>query len=220
MKFCVLIPAHNEVKAIGQLVEQIRRKSLDVIVVDDGSSDNTGSIAQSKGAQVIPHIEKKGKGTSLQDGFRYVLSKDYEGVITMDGDGQHAVADLDMILHKAEHCPDAVITGNRMADTKDMPWLRLMTNRFMSLLISAVCRQHVPDTQCGYRYIGRKVLESIKITAKDFEIESEVLIQASKKGYRIFSVPIHTIYRGETSKINPWRDTIRFFVYITKEFLR
>jgi len=220
MKLCVLIPAHNESKTIGQLVEQIRQKNLDVIVIDDGSSDQTGSIAQTRDAYVIQHHEKKGKGVSLRDGFRYVLSNNYDGVITMDGDGQHDVADLNTIIHKAESCPEAIVVGNRMTDIKGMPGIRLMTNRFMSFLISALCRQHIPDSQCGYRYIGRKVLESMTITAKDYEIESEVLIQASKKGYRIFSVPIRTVYGNERSKINPLRDTTRFFVYLIKELFR
>ncbi len=220
MKVCVLIPAYNEARAIGPLVEHVRQKGLDVVVIDDGSSDDTGLIARDKGAQVIVHPEKKGKGASLRDGFCYVLAKDYIGLITMDGDGQHAVEDLDSILEKAREHPDSVVTGNRMADTSRMPLIRIMTNFFMSGLISLLCRQSIPDTQCGYRYIGRKILETIQITAKDYEIESEVLIQASKKGFKVFSVPIQTIYQGESSKINPLKDTIRFFIYLGKELRR
>lgn len=220
MKICVLIPAYNEAKAIGPLVSAIRRKGLDVVVVDDGSADDTGSIAQSSGAHVIRHPQNKGKGVSLQDGFKYVLSRDYDGVITMDGDAQHGVDDLDAIITKANQFPDSVVTGNRMSDTKGMPWLRLMTNRFMSWLISLVCRQTIPDTQCGYRYIGTKVLSTIELTVEDYEIESEVLIQASKKGFKVYSVPIRTIYEGQVSKINPLRDTVRFFIYLAKELRR
>lgn len=220
MKICILIPAFNEAKAIGELVASVRKKNLDVVVVDDGSSDGTGEIARKQGAHVIRHDPNKGKGISLQDGFEYVLSHKYDGVIAMDGDAQHGVDDLDTFIATARQFPDSVITGNRMSNTKDMPWLRLMTNRFMSWLISLVCKQSIPDTQCGYRYIGAKVLASMHLTVKDYEIESEVLIQASKKGFKVISVPIRTIYEGQVSKINPIRDTVRFFIYLSKELMR
>ena len=98
-----------------------------------------------------------------------------------------------------------------------MPLVRLLVNRIMSAMISGVCRQRVPDTQCGFRYIGRRPLQEIKLSCKDFEIESEVLIEASHKGFKIYSVPIKTIYSNEVSKINPFVDTIRFFVYIIRQ---
>ena len=87
----------------------------------------------------------------------------------------------------------------------------------MSGLISSVCRQRIPDSQCGYRYIAAPILRKISLLSSDFEIESEVLIQASKNGFKIYSVPIKTIYRGECSKINPIIDTFRFIVYIIRE---
>ncbi len=87
----------------------------------------------------------------------------------------------------------------------------------MSILISAVCRQKIADTQCGYRYIAAPILKNISLVSSDFEIESEVLIQASRHGFKIYSVPIKTIYGCECSKINPIIDTFRFLVYIIRE---
>ena len=104
-----------------------------------------------------------------------------------------------------------------MIKPKGMPFVRLLTNRIMSSMISLICRQEIPDSQCGYRYISCDILKDIKLTCKDFEIESEVLIKASKKGYTIRSIPIRTIYSNEESKISPVRDTIRFFKYLTRE---
>ena len=217
MRICIIIPVHNENKEIGRIVSASREKNFDVVVIDDGSMDNSGFIAQEQGAVVIRNTVKTGKGLSLRRGFEYALGKDYDGVITLDGDGQHDVGDLDHFIEKIKSEPGSIVTGNRMKDSRRMPFIRFLTNRVMSSLISAICHQYIPDTQCGYRYIGRAVLEDLDLTSGDFEIETEVLIKASKKGYKIFSVPIKTIYRNEKSKINSFKDTIRFFAYLLKE---
>lgn len=217
MAICVLIPAFNEAQEIAHVVGATRQKGFDVLVVDDGSTDNCGAIAKEKGALVLRHDERCGKGLSLREGFKHVLKGPYAGVITMDGDGQHDPADLEQFLIKQQQDPVSVITGNRMVDSKSMPLVRYWTNCFMSFLISTICRQRIPDTQCGYRYIHRKILEELKITCNDFEIETEVLVKASKKGYKIHSVPVKTIYRDEKSKIRPLKDTVRFFRYLFRE---
>jgi len=174
VKTCILIPVYNESKEIGQVVDGIKKKGLDVLVVDDGSTDNCGEIARQKGAKVMRNQARCGKGLSLREGFKEVLKGTYDGVITMDGDGQHDPDDLDRFLSREEFEPVCIITGDRMINTQDMPRLRYWTNRFMSFLISVICHQPVPDTQCGFRYIHRKILEDIKITCNDFEIETEV----------------------------------------------
>jgi len=217
MQICVIIPAHNEADKIGSIVGPLVQKNLHVLVIDDGSTDKTKNIANNKGAVVICHQEKKGKGSSLQEGFTYALEKGFDGVITMDGDGQHDVGDVDGFIHKAENTPECVVSGNRMSDSKDMPLVRRLTNRVMSFFISVICKQEIPDTQCGFRFISSKILRDIRLSSRDFEIETEVLVQASKKGYKITSVPVKTIYDNEKSKINPFVDTMRFFAYIFRE---
>ncbi len=220
MKICIIIPIYNEAGTIGQIVQAIRAKGMDVLVIDDGSSDGGGAMARTHGAALMTHTERKGKGASLQDGFDYIVKHNYDGVIAMDGDGQHAVEDLENFLNKAQQFPEDIVTGNRMDSCANMPWLRYNTNRVMSWLISLICKQNIPDTQCGFRYISRKILQEVQLTCKDFEIETEVLIQASRKGFYVHSAPIKTIYRDEKSKINPLRDTLRFFVYISRELFR
>lgn len=217
MNICILIPAHNEARTISRLVTQLKGKGLDVVVVDDGSADGTTQLAKDAGAAVLTNTQNQGKGFSLQRGFDYIISRNYDALITMDGDGQHAFEDIDNFLTLfREKAPD-IISGNRMADHKGMPFVRLMTNRIMSGLISLVCRQRVYDSQCGYRLIRTEVLRNIQLSSSAFEIESEVLIKAAKKGYRIASVPVRTIYAGELSRINPFFDTVRFIVYIIRE---
>lgn len=216
-KVCVLIPVFNEAQAIAAVVRSVRGRNLDVVVVDDGSTDDSGTFAREAGAVVIRHAAKQGKGNSLRDGFRHILQHDYEAVITMDGDGQHDSGDIDQFLRRAQERRCGIIVGNRMANPAGMPLVRYWTNRLMSLLISLACRQHIPDTQCGYRYIDRRVLEDVPLSCDDFEIETEMLMKAAKQGVRIDSVPVITIYRDEESKIHPLKDTIRFIRYFGKE---
>jgi len=217
MKIGVVIPVHNEAKTIGQIVKALKVKGFDVVVIDDGSGDHSGEIAGQNGAIVLRHEQKRGKGTSLRDGFDYVLQNYYDAVIAMDGDGQHGVDDIEKFIEKAQQIPSCVVTGTRMYDHQGMPLSRLWVNWIMSAMISALCRCQIPDTQCGYRYIGRTVLEKMRLSSCDYEIETEVLIQASRNGFQIFSVPIRTIYSSELSKINPLMDTLRFFVFMGKQ---
>jgi hypothetical protein len=104
-----------------------------------------------------------------------------------------------------------------MQKTKTMPPVRFMTNRFMSYLISGLAKQRIPDTQCGFRLIKRDVLEKIRLLTRRYETESEILIKAARLGFKIESVPIKTIYRGQKSQIRPFADTLRFFRFIIKE---
>lgn len=217
MKICILIPAHNESRTIGSLVLELKNRKLDVLVIDDGSTDRSGDIAEEAGAKVIRNEPKGGKGYSLKKGFNYALSNGYEGVIMMDGDGQHHVDDIENFILMARKQPVCVINGNRMANAKGMPLVRYLTNRFMSFLVSSVCGQNIADTQCGYRYAHAKILKDFNFISDDFEIETEMLMKAAKKKYKIFSVPIRTIYEDEKSKIHPVKDTVRFIRYFTKE---
>ncbi len=220
MKIAVVIPAHNEALTIGQLAETVRAIGYDCIVVDDGSVDKTDVAAAQAHAVVLKTGGKTGKGNALKIGFEYVLKNGYEALIAMDGDGQHSPSDIATFVACYQNTNADIVTGNRMQNPKGMPLVRLATNHFMSWLISFFCHQHIPDTQCGYRLIKTKVIESIKLESSDFEIETEVLIKASKKGFKIASVGIQTIYRDEKSKIQPMRDTIRFIAYLWRELFR
>jgi glycosyltransferase involved in cell wall biosynthesis len=217
VKICILIPAHNEAQAIGTLVEKLKRLALNVVVIDDGSEDNTGEIAAAKGAHVITVKERGGKGNAIQKGFAYVVGQGYDALIMMDGDGQHAVEDVPKFIERFQATNASIINGNRMGSHGDMPFVRVVTNKFMSWMISSVCRQRIADSQCGFRLISCAVLRAIKLTSTNFEIESEILIKASRQGFKIDSVPVQTIYEDEQSKIRPVKDTIRFFKYLARE---
>jgi len=216
MKVCVVIPAFNESKEIAGLVKGIKESLPDILVVDDGSVDSTSQIAASAGAVVLKNPANEGKGVCLRKGFKYALENNFDAVITMDGDGQHLPEDLPVFLRLGEDPDSDIVAGNRMRKTQNMPFIRVITNRFMSWMISILSKQKIPDTQCGYRLIKRHVLEKIELVTSNFEIETEILIKASRMGFKIESVPIKTVYRGEKSQINPFLDTLRFIKFIIK----
>ncbi|MGD9015514.1 MAG: glycosyltransferase family 2 protein [Candidatus Omnitrophota bacterium] len=217
MKVCIIIPTYNESLAIGGLVRQIHKHGWDVLVVDDGSSDATAQISQDNGAIVLRNQENQGKGFSLIRGLKYVLDKNFDAAITMDGDGQHSPEDILRFINEAQVSQAGIIIGNRMQSTDKMPAIRVLTNKFMSWFISRLIRQSIPDTQCGFRLIKKELLARLKFTTHRFETESEILFQASNLGYHIQSVPIKTIYQKEKSQINPFIDTIRFFSFIWRQ---
>lgn len=217
MKTCVIIPTYNEAGAIAQLVGEIHKQNLEVLVVDDGSNDNTYILAQNCGATVLRNEINQGKGASLAKGFKYAIINGFDAAITIDGDGQHLPEDIPYFIRLARYSDSGIFIGNRMQKTKNMPIARLATNKFMSWLISRIAKQNIPDTQCGFRLIKREVLEKINLSTSRYETESEILIRASRLGFKIESVPIRTVYNEEKSRINPFVDTIRFIKYLARE---
>jgi len=217
MKISVLIPTYNEAKEIARLIREIKSHNVDVLVVDDGSQDNTFEIARDAGAAVLRNQTNIGKGASLNRGFHYCLEKDYDAVITMDGDGQHRPEDLPTFITLSQNPDNQILIGNRMHWTKTMPWVRIATNKFMSWLISNLAKQRIPDSQCGFRLIKKEVLQKLNLVTNKYELESELLIKGARLGYKIQSVPIKTIYSSERSCINPVLDTLRFFRFVFRE---
>lgn len=216
MKICVLIPTYNESRMIGQLVSRVKNDQFDVLVIDDGSKDRTAEIAKEKGARVIINERNMGKGASLKAGFNHALQSDYEAVVIMDGDGQHDPIDIRRFINAAKSTGSDLIIGNRMVNAGAMPPIRQATNRWMSNFISKACGQHIPDTQCGFRLIKRKLLKKIRLISSKYETESELLLRAGKERFKISSIPIKSIYNGEVSKIHPFKDTYRFIRLVIK----
>jgi glycosyltransferase involved in cell wall biosynthesis len=217
MKTCVILPTYDEAKEIGRLVREIKVQNLDVLVIDDGSSDNTSQVAQDSGAITLRNEKNQGKGASLIKGFNYALTYDYDAVITMDGDGQHLPEDIPYFIRLAKYSNSAIFIGNRMQRIRNMPLVRLITNRFMSWILSCLTKQKIPDTQCGFRLIKTEVLKRIELVTSKYETESEILIKGSRLGFKIESVPIKTVYSDEKSQINPLIDTLRFIRLIIRE---
>lgn len=216
MKICVLIPSYNESDTIASVVGSLRESGLPVYVVDDGSEDRTGEAASAAGAVVIRNQANVGKGCSIRTGLKRAIADGYDAVILMDGDGQHAPADTQAFIEAYERTGAGVIIGSRMEDTATMPLLRLIVNKVMSAIVSAICGQEIPDSQCGFRMISREAAVRINLECERFDIDSEILIKASRANFKIVSVPIKTIYGQEKSWIDPAKDTVRFLKLIIK----
>lgn len=224
-RIAILIPAYNEEKYIKKVIRDCFKYGLDIIIVDDGSTDNTKKIVKKIPPPeeleiiLIEHPRNMGKGITLQTGFRYITGNNYSGVITLDADGQHDTEEISNFLEiiKKEK-PDLVI-GNRLGNTKNMPFIRLATNVFTSWIISAVAGSKVSDVQSGFRYISSEVLKNIKLETGNFDTEPEIIIKSAWAGYNIKNIPISTIYhKNFISHVNPVTDTIKFFKLVFNSF--
>ncbi len=212
VKTAAIIPAYSEEKHIGDIIRRARKQLDHVLVVDDGSRDTTARCAREAGAEVIVHGENRGKGEAIKTGLRHWLDRQFIHVIILDADGQHLPEEIDRFIAAAAQAGDrSFFLGNRMNNLIGMPFVRRVVNRYMSNRISRICRQKIPDTQCGFRMLDRQLMPELLEGGNRFDYETEMLIIASRKGYRIESVPITTVYSDEMSKIHPARDTIRFF---------
>lgn len=207
-----VIPAYQDEKHIGDIVRRTRERLDHVIVIDDGSSDQTAQRAREAGAEVIVHDENRGKGEALKTGLGHLLNREVTWVSLLDSDGQHLPEEIDRFMAAAAAATrPSFFIGNRMNDLAGMPFVRRIVNRYMSRRISRVCGQEIPDTQCGFRMLDRQLIPELLGGGHRFDYETEVLIIAGRKGYRIESVPITTVYTDQVSKIHPMRDAIRFF---------
>ncbi len=207
-----VIPAYQDEKHIGDIVRRTRERLDHVVVIDDGSSDQTAQRAREAGAEVIVHDENRGKGEALKTGLGHWLDREVTWVSLLDSDGQHLPEEIDRFMAAvAAATRPSFFIGNRMNDLAGMPFIRRVVNRYMSRGISRVCGQEIPDTQCGFRMLDRQLIPELLGGGHRFDYETEVLIIASRKGYRIESVPITTVYTDQVSKIHPLRDAFRFF---------
>lgn len=215
-KIVVAIPAYNEAIRIESIIHQCKKSNFTVWVIDDGSSDSTAEIAERVGARVIHHQQNMGKGMAIQTALTTFLQSPYPFLILMDADGQHDPHCIPAFVQCAETSRADIILGNRMFSLGAMPLIRRWTNQFMSWFLSWFIGQKIPDSQCGYRLVSRAFAEKFKPTSHHFDLESEMLIQAASLGLKIESIPIPTIYKGQSSHIHPLRDAFRFIKLIIR----
>jgi len=211
-KIAVIIPAFNAAKTIVTLIEKIQKEypELDIIVIDDGSTDPSFSLAKKTKAIVLQHQLNLGKGEALKTGFGYAKEKKYSYVITMDADLQHDHKHINDFLQKAKTDTTDFILGTRNFSFQNMPWDRVLTNFITSVTLTLLSGQRIRDSQSGYRMISVEILRSIALKCQKYDLESEILIKAGRKGFKIDAVEISTIYEGSKSFINPFSDTGRF----------
>ncbi len=209
----VILPALNAARFLTEVIGDIciNLPECRVLVVDDGSTDGTADTARAAGGEVIIHEVNLGKGEALKTGYNWAREQQLEWVFTMDSDGQHLPGEMQGFIDTADQGGFDVVVGTRMARTEDMPWIRLKTNQFTSWVISRLAGQDIPDSQNGYRLYRTSCFQGLTLRTSRYDSESEILVRMGRRGYRIGSVPITTVYGDETSSINPFVDTGRFF---------
>jgi glycosyltransferase involved in cell wall biosynthesis len=201
VKYMAIIPAYNEAKNITPVVTKAR-SFLPVLVVDDGSTDNTSDLAEAAGAEVLRHSSNQGKGAALRSGFLHTLDLGCEAVITLDADGQHDPFEIHKFLQIYTSRPVDLIIGQR--DFRKMPLTRRIANTSGGWLFSWAIGRPIPDNQSGYRLLSRNfITKLLDSTEEGFEFEVEMLVICLKQHFDLEWVQIRTIYAGQSSHINP-----------------
>lgn len=203
-----LIPAYNEGRHVAEVV-RLSQQFLPVMVVDDGSKDNTAARALEAGAQVLRQSPNQGKGAALVSGFREAIRLGYEAIIMLDADMQHDPQEIPLFLDQYQKNQSDLIIGAR--EFRYMPRLRRTTNTIGTWMFSWAMGQHIPDNQSGYRLLSRRMMQAtLDSRETNFEFEVEMIVLCVKNSYRLDWVPIRTIYGDEKSHIRPIRHAYHF----------
>jgi glycosyltransferase involved in cell wall biosynthesis len=218
MKILAVIPVYNSWEHVSSLVSAVILQGVDVCIVDDGSAERNSSPSLSRQAVILRHPDNLGKGAALRTGFGYALEKGYDGVITLDSDGQHDPEEIPLFLDAAG--THHFVIGKRDFCHPSMPLMRRLSNGITSFLLTRLLNCPVEDAQCGYRYIHKEVLAGVSTEKAGFEMESEMIIKAARKGFIPYFIPVRTIYSGEKSAIRGFRDTAAFVRLYFKALFR
>jgi len=212
-----VIPCYNEEVTIGSIVLKTKRYVDEVLVIDDGSNDDTAKIAQDAGAVVIVHKKNMGKGTGIKKGFKYGLTNGFEYIVTIDGDGQHNPDEIPSVLDNLRNNGYDISIGIRYGASTEMPGWRKIGKRILDYVTSFGNGGHVTDSQCGFRAFNKKAVKGLvsKLNGREFNIESEQLIRAHDLGLTVGNIRINCKYNGlDTSTKNPTSHGFSVLSYI------
>jgi glycosyltransferase involved in cell wall biosynthesis len=201
----VCIPALNEERIIGDLVRKTLCYTDQVVVCDDGSTDNTASESKSAGENVIRHEKNKGKGAAIKSLFKYAIESNADIVVTIDGDGQFLPEEITKLVKPVIEKKSDIVIGYRFDDKTEMPSYRKAGNKILDKITNLASNLPFRDTQSGFRAYSKKAIELIKFTNDGFGADSEILVDASKKGLKISEEKVTVIYNTgtKTSTKNP-----------------
>ena len=209
MRVVAVIAAFDEGPHIAEVVTGTRPHVADVIVVDDGSGDDTATAAERAGARVVRHGHNRGKGVAIRTGLDAVRGAGFTHVLLLDGDLQHRPADVPQLVAAAAASGADVVVGARVFDREQMPSSRYWSNVIGSWALGGLIGVPIRDTQSGFRLIRLAALDGLPLTSTGYEIETEMLIRLARRGARVTEVPVALAYDGAPSKLRPVRDTTR-----------
>jgi glycosyltransferase involved in cell wall biosynthesis len=219
MEIITIIPAYNEEKSINKVVKDTLKYSK-VIVVDDGSTDETFIRAKNAGALVIKHAENRGKGAAIKTGFKNALHDNYKFFLIMDGDGQHDPHFIPVLVSEMVNAD--IVIGSRFKEKipEIMPLQRRFSNLLTTKIIEYITGYHITDSQSGFRSFSDSAVRLfIEIPYNDYVYESEILYQASKNRLKINEIQIPCKYENEKSHMK-WINVLRYIVFVIKLLFR
>jgi len=213
------IPAYNEERNIAKTIRNVAKFVNQVIVCDDGSTDNTVSEAENTGAYVIKLQKNAGKGAALKEIFKFAKSSNIDIMITIDADGQFVPEEIPLLLKPIIEKKSDIVVGYRFDDKTEMPKYRKIGNKFLDKITNLAENIGVRDTQSGFRSYSKKAVEIINFKTDGFGADSEILIDAIQKKLKISEEKVTVIYNtgGRTSTKNPISHTVEVITSVVEK---
>lgn len=216
MNLLALIPAYQAGRTLASVVAATRPILPDILVVDDGSTDDTAAVAKASGAALLRLPHHRGKGAALRAGFARALKREREAVVTLDADGQHDPREIARLIECWRHTGAALVIGSRRHLEGDMGRGRRFGNRFARRAVSYFSGRPIEDPQSGFRLYDATLLHALPLKGRGYEMESEVIVRAARAGFGVVSTPVRLaeVDGLPTSHFRPWRDTTRICVAV------
>jgi glycosyltransferase involved in cell wall biosynthesis len=214
----VLIPAFNAGKSVGDVIRASKEIVRDVVVINDGSRDDTAAVARALEAEVIDHPQNRGKGAALKTGFAHAIKNGYDVVVTLDADGQHLPREIPKFLKSREETKADLIIGGRSHLFGEMLPRRRLANRFSAWSIAKASKTGITDSQSGFRLYSANLLRNVRLRTDGFDLESEVIVRAGVDGFKVLTIPIDLGFVDgiSTSHYKPIKDTLRIAWTVTR----
>jgi glycosyltransferase involved in cell wall biosynthesis len=205
LKITVGIPAFNEEKNIAGIIQKLNEIADTVIVCNDGSTDNTGKIAEKMGAIVVNHQRNMGYGDAIRSLFLKARELDSDMLITLDSDGQHRIEDVIPVAEPIIKNQTDLVIGSRFLEgtQENIPKYRKTGIKIITKLANTALEENVTDSQSGFRAYGKRILSTITPSEHGMGVSNEILMKASKQGFKITEIPIVVTYEGKTSTHHP-----------------
>ena len=195
MKVCIVIPAYNEEETISRIVEEAKKYSKDVIVVDDGSADMTSALAKEGGAKVLRHAVNIGVGLATTTGNEYAVSKGFDVVVNLDSDGQHSASTVPKGVELVEKGGYDIVLGSRFLEkTERMPTILKLGNKFLTLTNRQIFGSNISDTQSGFRIVTADAWKRLSPRSTGYSICAEISALIGTKRLKYAEIPIETVY--------------------------
>jgi glycosyltransferase involved in cell wall biosynthesis len=205
MKIAIGLPAYNEEKNIAGIISKLQDLSYDVIICNDGSTDDTEKISIKMGAKVVSHKKNRGYGTAIRSLFEKAKDEEYDILVTFDADGQHRTEDIEKVVLPIVNGESDIVIGSRFSgeETTKIPAYRKMGIKVLTNLVNSKTGDKITDSQSGFRAYSKNVLAKILPSESGMGVSTEILIKSNQKGFKITEVPITVLYEGDTSTHNP-----------------